>query len=913
MKKTKRISLITAGALATTMTVPTTILVSCKKNVEPDSEGISVSTKDVEINHDTGVGTFDIILDEQPVDNEAYVYIITAEGGPHVELLAPEPSVYHGTPAYRYGVDNGIATVNIGFTQFVGKTAETDVCIQVRYNNRKGEWILKTVNNIKVGVHYVQNKIEEVHLFSINDLHGVAEGYGEDKSQYPNTNSKDPGVIRLMDKISPTIDSHPGSFMVAAGDSNSGDVFSSSVHGESIFKVMKSMGIRYSAVGNHAFEWGLSPMATYQFDKWARTDETIRNYFLASNILNGNYRFKDKWVSDPDADGFEEDYATWQSQRVVWADPYKIVNMNGHLVCLIGLTTNATIEDGNKTVVDNLSFIDYDAALNYSIYNCQQNVAKQLFDSIESFVLLTHIESEQETKGGEVTGAAAELAGNFDGILNKDKVDAVISGHSHKLVDGRVYNPYVNHDVLVGQASTEGRAYLDLTFRFDNTKPVGHKKIEVSQHVEDITLPYQDDTEENYEAARQELDNIKKSPRTQTVSNVISAFGQQTSLVQRKLNEVLKAKGRKDTLLYPAVTSGKTIGHEFYINQRPETGAKPKDGGYVIDQLGAWINYANILGFASKFKEEIEASTTGFTYPAISFINQDSIKTQMTDHNDQGIDVKLRDMYSIQTFENPTYFGFISLWQLADIINFQLAGDDEAFNYNSPSINYYDPRSTSEQSLNNLCVFNAGEQQFDTCDPSYFTARKYKTMENCYNLYACGPIQSYGYAFGVEPVKNKTLNPHRTWQLRMVDAVDPDLGISQFPDIYIMDPTDDPETEGEDNLYSTVNPRNVKTQWLSAEQYYKKYKDRDYDTAMIPTVINSFLYQGANNETLMVSKYMEYNQKLNSISYPIVKFSEITRDLMTEFATSNQAFVSAAGFDMPISIVEQIVQYHTEQ
>ena len=101
-------------------------------------------------------------------------------------------------------------------------------------------------------VNYVHNPIEQVHILSLNDLHGAAAGYGDE--DFKTINSKDPGVIRLMNKMSPIIEDHPGSFMVAAGDSNAGNMFSTAVHGESMFKVLKSMGVRYSAVGNHAFE-----------------------------------------------------------------------------------------------------------------------------------------------------------------------------------------------------------------------------------------------------------------------------------------------------------------------------------------------------------------------------------------------------------------------------------------------------------------------------------------------------------------------------------------------------------------------------------------------------------------------------------------------------------------------------------
>ncbi|MCQ3915702.1 MAG: hypothetical protein MJ195_03125 [Mycoplasmoidaceae bacterium] len=170
--------------------------------------------------------------------------------------------------------------------------------------------------------------------------------------------------------------------------------------------------------------------------------------------------------------------------------------MNGHLVCLIGLTTKATLEDGNKSVVDNLSFIDYSAAVDYSIYTCKQEIKQQVFNSIESFVLLTHVESDQDEKTGEASGAAVTQIAQE---VTEPKIDAVISGHSHKTVNASIHNGATGKDILVGQAETEGRKYLDLTFVFDNTKPVGQKKVRVEQEVVDMKMgeKYPEDTQAN--------------------------------------------------------------------------------------------------------------------------------------------------------------------------------------------------------------------------------------------------------------------------------------------------------------------------------------------------------------------------------------------------------------------------------
>lgn len=919
MKK-RKIALATVASLASTplLALASGVITSCANKTPADDDGISVSTKDVEVNHNNGVGTFDVILDEQPVDNAAYVYIITAEGPHHVELLDDVDSLYKGHPAVLYGVENGIAHVNIAFTEFVGTSTKTVVGLEVRYNNRKGDWVLKHVNGINLTVNYVHNNVEELHIISLNDLHGVAEGYGEPKAYYPATNKKDPGVIRLMNKISPIIEDHPGSFLVTAGDNNAGDMFSSSVHGESIFNVLKAMGSRYSAVGNHAFEWGIEPMASYQFDNWGRTPETMGSYFISSNILNG--KVQDKWVSIPGSDGFEDDYALWESQRVKWADPYKIVNMNGHLVCLIGLTTQGTIEDGNKTVVNNLSFIDYNAALNYSVYNMQQTVDKQLYDSIESFILLTHVESDMSN--GQVTGKLVDLAQE----TNFTPLDAIISGHSHKVVNGSVANLWSSKKILIGQAETEGRRYLDLRLRFDNTKPVGQRKIDISQDVVDMTQTYGDGDKE-FERAASDLKKERENPATPVVKNVIDVFDNQTGRVLNKLKDQVAT--REHALLYPASKVQGGIGHAYYINQRNRVEGKPTDGGYIFDQLGAWAGYSMLGGFAYQNYDDIEASSVGLAYPSVAMINQDSIKVELPEPSTQDErTVTLKDMFSIQTYENPTVFGYLSVFQLAKIIDHSLAGGNGIFNYDKPDRNYYFPGwtpTTNEESKtpwkdrNNLAYFPKSDNPqtiddyIEICPENKFPhADEYKKLSPCYGVYPCGPVQMYGVKFVVVPAVDNQPGQYdsagRMWKLRYYQNGDPETKEQYpiLPNLYVLDPYyDDNTTPEKEKPYSTITDS---SKWLSANDLLKspRYK------GMIPVVTNNFLTGGANWETPMEATYMKHNEDISWKEYPILNYSSITRDLMIEFCKrpTEIPFSEFFPFDLPIEgVVDTLVTY----
>lgn len=915
-RKKATILTVTGLAIAPAISASALLVTSCS-NANSSSKGISVSTKDVEVNHNTGVGEFDVILDEQPEDNAAYVYIITAEGAHHVELLDVNARLYNGSPAVLYKVENGVAHVQICFTEFVGESTSTVVSIDVRYNSRSGKWVKKSVSGINVSTKYVQNNKEQVHIISLNDFHGAAAGYGEPQTEFPGTNAKNPGAIRIMNEISPIIEDHPGSFLVTAGDNNSGNMYSTAVHGESMFKTLKAMGARYSAVGNHAFEWGISPMATYEFDRWARTEDTTGNYFVASNILNGKLDNKDDWESDPTKDDFEKDYTLWQSQRVEWADPYKIVNMNGHLVCLIGLTTKATLEDGNKEVVDNLSFIDYNAAVNYSIYFCEHDVEESLFNSIESFVLLTHVESKVDATGkGE--GAAVELAEE----VKNPKIDAIISGHSHETVNVTIHNNNTGKYIKVGQAETEGRKYLDLCFHYDNTKPIGQKLDNVTMQINDMTLNV------DYDEAARGLKQIRDNPSTEKVKTVIDTFDTEKEKVFTALKEPLA--NRSGSLLYPGIHVEGGLGHAYYMNDRywnkhkDQTG-NADDGGYIVDQLGAWMSYAQLVGFASYYFDEIKKSSAGLTWPVLSLTTIDSMKIEyQTPTTAEERKVTLKDMYDLQTYENTMVFGYLSIWQIANIINHSLAGRNRElqtkFNYSAPQEEYYTPNRVSGRtptvvgSLNDLANYQSGYIDGDTdkgphyqvcCyKDSYPIQPMYKDMPNVACLYVCGPLQSYGMRMHIEECPAPYLND-RVYKLktRPVDPeADADLvakGISWFPDIEFIDPLIRKiEVNSVDDLYEYIQ---IPTNWISAKNFYRKYGE------YVPTVMSSFLFGGANNQLTMMKPYMDFNESLDWRSYPVMKFSQLSRDMMIEFCHVTDTYREHYQFDMPLETVSSLV------
>lgn len=276
--------------------------------------------------------------------------------------------------------------------------------------------------------------IETNHILSINDLHGAAEGYGD--TEFPNTSYKNPGLIRMASHIDDRLHNNPGTILISGGDNNSGDAFSTATHGETLYPILRSLECQYSAVGNHGFEWGLDDLASYKFDRLARTDQTQGCYFVCGNILNHSTYRTHEWTIDENDPSFVYDYNIWKSQRVSWADSYKLIDLHGHLVCLLGLSTTGMLTDGNQKIISNLTIMPYVPALYYISKYCFDTIGANLYDKIDSFVLLTHVESEDSTDPDKsVALNLAKTLHIYEPDKNKytytQKVSSIISAHSH--------------------------------------------------------------------------------------------------------------------------------------------------------------------------------------------------------------------------------------------------------------------------------------------------------------------------------------------------------------------------------------------------------------------------------------------------------------------------------------------------
>ena len=244
-----------------------------------------------------------------------------------------------------------------------------------------------------------ENTSKVIDILSITDLHGnILE------------NGKNIGAAKLAAEVKRLKEENENTMILSGGDLYQGTAISNLLYGEPVFKIIKEMGIKYSAVGNHEFDWGID-----KIEEWSKYVE-----FLAANIYDKN-----------------------TGEQVTWAKPYAVEEIDGVKIGFIGLATPETAYKTSIANVKDLEFKDpVDTANTYAKYLKEE-------EGVDFVIALTHLGGEQD-ENGVITGEVSDLA-NGCSLL-----DGIISGHTHNYIEGTVNN------VPIVQALNNGRALANL-------------------------------------------------------------------------------------------------------------------------------------------------------------------------------------------------------------------------------------------------------------------------------------------------------------------------------------------------------------------------------------------------------------------------------------------------------------------
>src|SRR5208337_906036 len=153
--------------------------------------------------------------------------------------------------------------------------------------------------------------------------------------------------------------------------------------------------------------------------------------------------------------------------------PYVIKKVNGIQIAFIGAVLKGTPGIVTPSAVEGLTFLDEAESINKCIPELR---AKH----VSAVVVLIHQGGYQTSyrgatlPGENVDGPIADIVSRLD-----DKVDVVISGHTHTFINALLKNKH-GKDILVTQAYSYGTAYADIDLEMDRaTKNIVRKSASI--------------------------------------------------------------------------------------------------------------------------------------------------------------------------------------------------------------------------------------------------------------------------------------------------------------------------------------------------------------------------------------------------------------------------------------------------
>lgn len=250
---------------------------------------------------------------------------------------------------------------------------------------------------------------DDITVLVLNDFHGQMQ-----------PNKAMVGASKISSFIQKYRLDHPNTVVVLAGDNYQGTALSNISSGQVDNEFFNHIGVKYSAIGNHDFDYGQAA-----FESWAHFNQFS---FLAANVI--------------DSSGSIFKYAT----------PYGQISLpSGKQIAFIGLSTLETPETTGVNNIQGLTFTNPARAANEWVKFL--NSSANTLGKPDTIVLLTHIPSEQESSGKIYYSKNSKIGNSEINYITKkvNGVSAVLSGHSHMKVNG-----FLN-GVAVVQGASQGK------------------------------------------------------------------------------------------------------------------------------------------------------------------------------------------------------------------------------------------------------------------------------------------------------------------------------------------------------------------------------------------------------------------------------------------------------------------------
>ncbi|WP_346619736.1 bifunctional metallophosphatase/5'-nucleotidase [Blastococcus montanus] len=318
----------------------------------------------------------------------------------------------------------------------------------------------------------------EVQVLAINDFHGRLDapvgrdglletgepGPGEDG--VPGTPDDGPQLAggaahlarALADRRADFGGNEQDSLTLAAGDLVGASTFASAHYqDEPTIEVLDALGLDFSAVGNHEFDFGKDELFRLSGATDGQFSDDVEACDGVDPGTDGCFRDSEGTTFSGSSFGYLAANVRDTATGDPVLPPYAVVSTTGGTrIGIIGVVTRETLDYVRASAVDGLTIEPPAAAAN--------RYAAELQDrGVEAIVLLAH-EGGVQSEGVRPDTCAGDLAGTPAGRLNADvspAVDAIVGGHTHAPYTCTLADP-AGRPRPVTQAATYGRSVTDL-------------------------------------------------------------------------------------------------------------------------------------------------------------------------------------------------------------------------------------------------------------------------------------------------------------------------------------------------------------------------------------------------------------------------------------------------------------------
>jgi 5'-nucleotidase len=255
------------------------------------------------------------------------------------------------------------------------------------------------------------------------------------------------------------------SLRVGAGDLiGASPLVSGLLRDEPTIQALDAMRLRYSSVGNHEFDRGVTELRRLQYGG------------CAPPKLSGSYlSTTDPAALDPATGCFRGASFQYLAANVLddatgqpLFPPYAVERVGGLPVGFIGAVLKETPTIVVPSGVAGVRFLDEAPTINRYVAELRQQ-------GVRAIVVLIHQGGEGTRDGGRITGAIVPIVEALD-----PEVDVVVSGHTHRFYQGTIAGKLVTQAGLYSQGLADIRLTLDRA-----TGDVAAKRAEIVETLAD--------------------------------------------------------------------------------------------------------------------------------------------------------------------------------------------------------------------------------------------------------------------------------------------------------------------------------------------------------------------------------------------------------------------------------------------